>query len=141
MHAVHSTVVLAGVRSSTPGRTMPAAALAAASGTTLGVLEDVLRQLRIAGIVRSRRGVDGGWLLARPAGEIGVADVLAAIDGPLMSVEGVPPEALGGDRSTDLLWSALRASVHQVLEGLSIADLVDGARPPWIRQDEVAAAS
>jgi DNA-binding IscR family transcriptional regulator len=62
----------------------------------------------------------------------------------VLSVEGISPEELTGDRSTAALWSALRASLHQVLDGVSVADLVAGVHPRWTQHlavHEVAAAS
>lgn len=129
VHGLRVTVELARGRTGAPGRPITVAALAAASGASPGFTDDVLRQLRIGGIVRSRRGVEGGWLLARAPAEIGVADVLGAVDGPLVSIDGVAPEEVGGDHTTALLWSELRASVHRVLDGVSVADLVAGELP------------
>src|SRR5262245_17896217 len=57
-------------------------------------LENILADLRNAGLVRSRRGAEGGYALTRAADEISVADVMRAVEGPLAAVQGVRPEAL-----------------------------------------------
>ena len=57
-------------------------------------LENILLDLRHAELVTSRRGVEGGYRLARPATEISVADVIRAVEGPLASVRGVRPDEL-----------------------------------------------
>ena len=78
-----------------PGRPVPRHELAARDDLPPGFLIDILGQLRNAGLVRSHRGGDGGWALARPADTITVADVIRALDGPLASVRGIRPHELG----------------------------------------------
>ena len=73
-------------------------------------LENILTELRRAGIVRTRRGAEGGYQLARPAAEITVADVLRAVEGPLAAVQGSRPEQLsyeGAASSLPDVWVAL----------------------------------
>ena len=67
-------------------------AIAQAQGIPLKFLENILGDLRHAGLVRSQRGADGGYWLDRPAGEITVADIIRAVEGPLASVRGQRPE-------------------------------------------------
>ena len=55
-------------------------------------LETILTQLRRAGLIRSQRGPDGGFWLARPAAEISLAEIIRAIDGQLLGVRGERPE-------------------------------------------------
>ena len=55
-------------------------------------LENILADLRRAGLVRSQRGAEGGYWLARPATDVTVADVIRAVEGPLADVHGTPPE-------------------------------------------------
>jgi Rrf2 family protein len=95
-------------------------------------LENILTELRRAGIVRTRRGAEGGYQLARPAAEITVADVLRAVEGPLAAVQGSRPEQLayeGAASSLPDVWVALRASLRSVLEHVTLADLVAGTLP------------
>ncbi|HVM56374.1 MAG TPA: Rrf2 family transcriptional regulator [Gaiellaceae bacterium] len=91
-------------------------------------LENILLELRRAEIVVSQRGVEGGYRLARPANEISVADVVRSLEGPIASVRGLRPEEVeyeGPARSLQPLWIELRASMREVLEGTTLADLVE----------------
>jgi Rrf2 family protein len=63
-------------------------------------LENILLQMRRAGLVRGQRGPEGGYVLARPAGEISLADVIRAVDGPLANVRGASGvDRAAGDRA------------------------------------------
>jgi len=100
-------------------------------------LENILVDLRNAGLVASKRGAEGGYWLARPAGEITLADVIRAVDGPLANVRGVRPEALAFDGSAEPLrdvWVAVRASLRRVLEHVTLADLAAGNLPGSVRE-------
>lgn len=95
-------------------------------------LQAILGELRRAGLVRSRRGQAGGWSLARDPGAVTIADVIRAVDGPLVSVYGLRPEAVeyrGSARSLQLVWIAARSSLREVLERVTIRSLVDGELP------------
>jgi Rrf2 family protein len=97
-----------------------------------GFLQAILADLRRAGVVVSQRGQAGGWRLARPAVEVSVADVIRAVDGPLVSVYGLRPEAVDYDASARVLqhvWIAARHSLRDVFEHVSIQQLADGALP------------
>jgi Rrf2 family protein len=90
-------------------------------------LENILTELRRAEIVATQRGVEGGYMLARPASEITVADVIRALEGPIASVRGSRPENVvytGPARALQPLWIELRAGMRAVLEGTTLADLV-----------------
>jgi Rrf2 family protein len=96
-------------------------------------LENILLDLRQAGVVASRRGVEGGYWLARPAEEISVADVIRAVEGPIASVRGERPENVAYEGSAVALretWLDLRAAMRGVLEETSLADLVARASSP-----------
>ena len=98
-------------------------------------LENILIDLRNAGLVASRRGADGGYRLARPADEISVADVIRAVDGPLANVRGQRSEDVSYSGSAERLrdvWIALRASLRAVLENVTIGDLARGELPASI---------
>ncbi|MDX6436717.1 MAG: hypothetical protein QOK34_1551 [Gaiellaceae bacterium] len=106
--------------------------IAQAQEIPLKFLENILGDLRHAGIVRSQRGVDGGYWLGRPAGEITVAEVVRAVDGPIANVRGVGPEQVEYAGSAEKLrdvWIAVRANLRAVLEQVTIADLARGELP------------
>jgi len=110
--------------------------LATSQSIPLRFLENILLQLRHAGIVESRRGADGGYRLARPAAEITLADVIRAIDGPLAGVSGARPETLDfKGRSEPLrdVWVAVRASLRSVLEHVTLADVAANELPDNVR--------
>ena len=90
-------------------------------------LENILLDLRHAELVTSRRGVEGGYRLARPAAEISIADVIRAVEGPLASVRGVRPDELeyhGPAASLRETWIELRAAIRGVLEETTLDELV-----------------
>jgi Rrf2 family protein len=135
-YGVRVMTVLAEVAVETPGRPISSAALAERDGLPPGFLDDILRLLRNGGLLRSQRGGDGGWMLARPAKEITVADVIRSVDGPLASVRGVRPHELAdaGEREPFVsLWVAVRASLRSVLEHVTLADLAAGTLPKRIK--------
>ena len=79
----------------------------------------------------------GGYLLARPADEVSVADVIRAVEGPLANVRGVAPETLaypGPAARLQDVWIALRANVRAVLEQVTLADLARGELPPHVAE-------
>ena len=109
--------------------------IATAQDIPLKFLENILSELRTAGIVASRRGAEGGYWLDRPAAEVSVADVLRAVEGPLASIRGTGPERLTYQGAAEVLpqmWVALRASLRIVLEGVTLADLAAGKLPPEV---------
>ena len=100
-------------------------------------LENILVDLRNAGLVASRRGADGGYWLARPANEISLADVIRAVDGPLANVRGVRSEQVEYEGNAEKLrdvWVAVRASLRGVLEHVTLADLARGELPDQVKQ-------
>jgi Rrf2 family protein len=90
-------------------------------------LKSVVRDLRVAGLVRSQRGCEGGYWLGREARGITLADVVAAVDGELFTVNGEVPDAAGYPEPADrleVLWRGLRARLASVFSGITIADLL-----------------
>ena len=111
--------------------------VAQAQSIPLNFLENILRDLRRAGIVESRRGQAGGYTLARSPEEISVADVIRAVEGPLANVRGQAPEALeypGAAARLRDVWVALRANIRAVLEQVTLADLASGELPPHVAE-------
>ena len=101
------------------------------------VLENILGQLRRSGLVRSQRGPEGGYWLARPAERISLADIIRAIDGPLLGVRGERPEHVGYEgpaRSLQEVWIALRASERSILEQVTLAHIASGELPPAVQK-------
>jgi Rrf2 family protein len=101
-----------------------------------GFLQAILADLRKAGIVIAQRGQSGGWRLAGRPEDVTVADVIRAVDGPLVSVYGLRPEAVSYNETAEVLqlvWIAARHSLRDVFEQVSVADLAAGKLP-----DEVA---
>jgi Rrf2 family protein len=108
-------------------------ALATAQGIPQKFLENILGDLRSARIVRSQRGADGGYWLARPAEQISVADIIRAVEGPLASVRGEAPEDVSYDgtaaEALQQVWIAVRASLRAVVEHVTLADIAAGRLP------------
>ena len=99
-------------------------------------LEAILTQLRRAGLVRSQRGPEGGFWLAREASEISLADIIRAIDGPLVGVRGERPERVdytGAAVPLQAVWIALRANERAILEEVTLAHIVAGKLPDRIQ--------
>lgn len=103
---------------------------------SLKYLHDILRDLKRAELVRSRRGPDGGFTLSRPATKISLADIFRAIDGPLADVHDESLRRLAYAAPAESLpevWMAIRGSLRRVLETVSVADLVAGTLPDEVR--------
>jgi Rrf2 family protein len=107
-------------------------ALARSQDIPTKFLENIMGDLRKAGIVSSQRGAVGGYWLARPADEVTLADVIRAVDGPLANVRGTRPEQTAYQGVTEALvdvWIAVRASLRSVLEAVTLADVAGGRLP------------
>ena len=129
-YAVRAAVELAAV-----GGLANAEQIAQAQDIPVNFLENILRDLRRAGIVESRRGQAGGYALARPADEITIADVIRGVEGPLADVRGQAPESLayrGPAEKLREVWVALRANIRSVLEGVTLADVARGELPAHV---------
>jgi Rrf2 family protein len=129
-YAVRALVELAAA-----GRTVKGDSLAQAQGIPLKFLENILAELRRAGLVGSQRGAEGGYRLQRAAADISVADVIRAVEGPLADVHGTPPEALdfpGPAAPVRDVWVATRAALRSVLEVVTMADIASGELPPVV---------
>jgi Rrf2 family protein len=116
---------------------LKAESIATAQGIPPRFLENILADLRHAGLVHSQRGTDGGHRLAKPAAEITVADVIRAVDGPLAAVRGERPEDVtyaGAAAPLQRVWIALRKNLREVVEHVTLADLAHGTVPPAVSQ-------
>jgi Rrf2 family protein len=115
--------------------------IAAAQAIPVKFLESILAELKHGGVVMSQRGADGGYWLARPASEITIAEVMRVVEGPLASVRERRPEEVeyeGSAAHLQEVWVALRANMREVLEGVTLADVVENSLPREIsdRTDE-----
>lgn len=127
-YAVRAAVELAAA----PPGPVKGEALAARQGIPVKFLENILSDLRRAGLVASQRGAVGGYRLARPPAEVSVADIIRAVEGPLADVHGTPPEELdyvGSAVALQKVWVATRAALRSILEEVSIADIAQGSLP------------
>jgi Rrf2 family protein len=131
-YAVRAAIELAAAE---PGRPIKGERIAQAQAVPLKFLENILAELRHAGLVRSQRGVEGGYWLARPAAEITLAQVLRAVEGPLANVRGRRSEEVeysGSAAPLREVWIAVRASLRGVLESVTLADVAAGELPPAV---------
>jgi Rrf2 family protein len=131
-YAMRALLALAGSPSDQP---VKADELARTQELPVGFLENILGRLRRVGFVRSARGAEGGYRLARPASEISVADVVRALEGPLAEVRGMRPEMLSYQPPAEHLqdvWIATRAALRMVLEQVTLKDILEGRLPPEV---------
>ncbi|HUB72859.1 MAG TPA: Rrf2 family transcriptional regulator [Solirubrobacteraceae bacterium] len=123
------------------GHPVPLAEIAAHDGLPLAYLEHLVARLRKAGLVDSRRGSRGGYMLSRPASEISMADVVAALEGAIAPIECISESADGSivcSRESDaahvcptkLLWTRVRMSIVSTLRETTLADLLRPALIP-----------
>lgn len=132
-YAVRAMCELAAHDPATPLKAEP---MAAAQEIPLSFLENILVDLKRAGIVRSQRGQEGGYRLGRPADRVSIADIIRAVEGPLADVRGIRPEALqftGPAAGLRDVWLANRVGVRRVLERVTIGHVVSGKLPGNVR--------
>jgi len=111
--------------------------IAHAQGIPLKFLENILIDLRHAGIVHAQRGAEGGYRLARDPAQVTLGEVIRAVEGPLANVRGNRPESLAYEGTAEPLkdvWVAVRASLRSVLESVTLADLAAGELPESVRE-------
>jgi Rrf2 family protein len=128
-YAVRAVVELAGSSQSAPRKVDD---IAQAQSIPVSFLENILTQLRSSGVVRSQRGPEGGYWLARPAEELDLAHVIRAVEGPLVGVRGQRPEEIeytGSAEALQRVWIALRANLRKVLEETTVANVAEGRLP------------
>src|SRR5437588_7092600 len=128
-YAVRAVVELAGSSQAAPRKVDE---IAQAQEIPVSFLENILTQLRSSGVVRSQRGPEGGYWLARPAEEVNLADVIRAVEGPLVGVRGQRPEEIeytGSAEALQQVWIALRANLRKVLERVTVAEVAAAELP------------
>ncbi len=132
-YAVRAMIELAGAAEEAP---VKGELVAHSQEIPVRFLENILAELRHAGLVHSRRGTDGGYWLAKPADEIALADIIRAVDGPLATVRGEPADELDYGSDLDALqqvWIALRANIREILETVTLAEVAGGDLPEQVR--------
>ncbi|MGD9960057.1 RrF2 family transcriptional regulator [Nocardioides sp.] len=128
-YALRALIEMAG---RTDGVPVSAEELGRLQGIPHGFLQAILADLRRAGVVVSQRGQSGGWRLNREPEEVSVADVIRAVDGPLVSVYGLRPESVSYNESAAVLqhvWIAARSSLRDVFEQVTLRQMADGKLP------------
>jgi Rrf2 family protein len=138
-YAVRAVLELA---SAPAGTSLSAREIAAAQEIPQNFLENILAELRRAGVVHTHRGPGGGSSLARPAADITVGEILVAIDGPLAAVRDLPPDSLvyeGSARHLPAVWQRVQTCLHELLDGVTVADLAgdDSPAPKYDLVDRV----
>jgi len=134
-YGVRVMVELARREADDPRECVSLSEIADGDGLPLAYLEHLAARLRKAGLVESRRGARGGYLLARPAAEISMAEVVEALEGSIAPIECISEGADGHlvctrETETDhvcptkLLWTRVRGSVVRTLEETQLSDLV-----------------
>jgi Rrf2 family transcriptional regulator, cysteine metabolism repressor len=107
--------------------------IADAEGLPLAYLEHLVQRLRKAELVESRRGAHGGYTLARPAAEVTMAEVVAALEGEIAPIECITADADGvltcaregaAPCPTKLLWTRVQGSIVRTLNEMTLDDLV-----------------
>jgi Rrf2 family protein len=128
-YAVRAVIELAAIPA---GESLNAREIATAQDIPQNFLENILAELRRAGIVHTHRGPGGGSSLARPASTVTVGEILLAIDGPLAAVRDLPPEDLvyeGAARDLPALWCQVHACLRELLDSVSVAELASAGTP------------
>jgi Rrf2 family protein len=128
-YAVRAAVALANAESDAP---VKGERIATSQNIPLKFMENILADMRRAGLVRSQRGADGGYRLALDPHEVSVADVIRAVEGPLGDVRGMPPERVdygAGAEALKEVWLAARASLREVMEHVTIGDIAEHNLP------------
>jgi Rrf2 family protein len=131
-YALRAACALAVTETAHPGTWTTSDEVAESEGVPHRFLEAILRDLRRAGVVDSRRGQDGGHRLAVDPSQVSLADIIRAVDGPLATVRGTRPENLdyqGASTGLQDVWLALRTAERRILEGTTLAHLASGALP------------
>jgi adenylyl-sulfate kinase len=133
-YAVRAAIELAAAPHDKP---VPAERIATSQGIPLNFLEHILSELRIAGLVQSQRGTDGGYRLARAPRQITIADIIRAVEGPLATVRGGKPEEAeypGVASQLPRVWIAVRKNLRSVVEQVTVADVASANLPESINR-------
>jgi Rrf2 family protein len=133
-YAVRAAVELTAAPDDQP---VPAERIATAQGIPLNFLENILSELRVAGLVRSQRGAHAGYRLAKAPEQTTIADIIRAVEGPLATVRGGRPEDAeypGAASELPRVWIAVRKNLRGVVENVTVADVANGNLPDSINR-------
>jgi len=133
-YAVRAAIELAAAPTDKP---VPAERIATSQGIPLNFLEHILSELRVAGLVGSQRGTDGGFRLAKEPQQVTVADIIRAVEGPLATVRGARPEDAdypGAASQLPRVWIAVRKNLRNVVEHVTLADVASAHLPASINR-------
>lgn len=136
-YAIRAVVEL-GAHFGAGGRSAPmkGEAIAAAQHIPMKFCENILSELRAAGVVESRRGTDGGYWLAVDPATVKLGDIIRIVEGPLAAVRGDSPtdvDFAGTSAAMREVWVAVRASLRRVLDVVTVSDVVEGTLPAEVR--------
>ena len=118
-----------------PAGRMSGDQIAAAQNIPLKFLLNILTELSRGNIVHSHRGTSGGYQLTRPASQITIAEILHAAEGPAARIRGFSPQELhytGAAEHLREVWVAVQATLENLLQAVTLADLVAGTLPPTV---------
>jgi Rrf2 family protein len=127
-YAVRALVELAAAR----GQPVRREQIATAQAIPIKFLNNIFQQLKVAGLVRTLRGPEGGYLLTMSPERITLADIIRAVEGPLANVRGESPDAIayaGNAEPLREVWIAVRASMRSVLEHVTLLDVATNQLP------------
>ncbi len=139
-YAVVVLTRLSGGGSAEDGPVQTSPSIAALTGVPEPTVAKVLKALGTAGLVVSQRGARGGYRLIRPLETISVADVIAAVDGPIAltaCVDGAP-----GTCEVSVMcavrgrWDLVNNAIRQALTAITLADMRDASVPIAFRAPE-----
>ena len=131
-YAVRAAIELADADRTTP---IKGDRIAEAQDIPMKFLENILSEMKRSGLVRSQRGAEGGYALAKPAAEITIASVIREVDGPLAEVRGLRPHETtysGVAEHLPQVWVAVRAAIRAVLDETTLAHVLRGELPPHV---------
>jgi FeS assembly SUF system regulator len=138
----YAVVVLMRLEATPPGGVQTAPGIAQATGVAEPTVAKVLKQLAQANLVVSTRGARGGYALARPLDRVAIADVIAAVEGPVAltaCVDGATHVCeCEGACQVRGRWDMVNNAIRQALAAITLADMIKGALPPGLRQPQPA---
>jgi Rrf2 family protein len=134
-YGLRALLVLADAYEGPETQVVKSEAIATGQEIPFKFLEAILTELRHAGFVISQRGAVGGYRLSRNPKQIFLADVMRVLDGPLAAVRGLRPEAVsykGSAENLNDVWLAVRVALRNVLESMTLDDILTGNYPEQV---------